>query len=295
MRSPIIWFGGKGALVNKLIKYVPRHKYYLECFGGAASLLFYKQPVPLEVYNDIDSGLINFFRVFKDEDKFNKFYRKVYYTLWSREEFYFCRDTWRECKDEIEKAYRWFVTVRQGFSGHIRDNSNGWRYNKKADNIVKSWNTLIKELPIIHQRFKSVQIEHLDWKECMNKYNNWEHEGFYYLDPPYVSCTRKSGGYEHELTDDDHIELIEWLLSKCKVKVMLSGYDNYIYESLELNGWRKICWEIECPIIGRTESEKRNKSIEEIKESAIRTECIWINYEIPKTLSLFDKIGEAND
>ncbi|WP_414647656.1 DNA adenine methylase, partial [Desulfurella sp.] len=39
MKSPIRWFGGKSHLVKKLLNYIPKHQYYLELFGGGASLL----------------------------------------------------------------------------------------------------------------------------------------------------------------------------------------------------------------------------------------------------------------
>ena len=86
IRSPIRWFGGKGMLVSKLLPCVPQHKYYCEVFGGSAALLFAKQPAEFEVYNDTDSGLVNFFRVLRDPEKFQKFYHKVCLTPYSRYE-----------------------------------------------------------------------------------------------------------------------------------------------------------------------------------------------------------------
>jgi len=51
-------------------------------------MLFAKPPSPVEVYNDLDSGLVNFFRVLRDPDKFEEFHRKVSLTPYAREEFY---------------------------------------------------------------------------------------------------------------------------------------------------------------------------------------------------------------
>ena len=116
LRSPIWYVGGKGMMVQKLLHYIPPHRTYVEVFGGGASLLFAKEPSPVEVYNDIDSGVVNFFRVLRDKEKFKKFYEKVVLTPYSREEHYYCRNTWRDCADDIERAYRWFVMVRQGFA-----------------------------------------------------------------------------------------------------------------------------------------------------------------------------------
>jgi len=66
LRSPMWWFGGKGKMVKKLLPLIPQHKIYVEVFGGGASLLFAKEPSPVEVYNDLNSDLVNFFRVLRD-------------------------------------------------------------------------------------------------------------------------------------------------------------------------------------------------------------------------------------
>lgn len=60
LRSPIGYFGGKGNLVSKLLQYVPKHKYYIEAFGGGASLLFAKETSDFEVYNDKWEIVVNF-------------------------------------------------------------------------------------------------------------------------------------------------------------------------------------------------------------------------------------------
>lgn len=57
LRSPIVWFGGKGNMASKLLKLMPEHKHYVEPWGGGASLLFAKPPCGgVEVYNDLDDG-----------------------------------------------------------------------------------------------------------------------------------------------------------------------------------------------------------------------------------------------
>ena len=281
IRSPIRWFGGKGMLVSKLLPYVPQHKYYCEVFGGSAALLFAKKPAKFEVYNDIDSGLVNFFRVLRDPEKFQEFYRKVCLTPYSREEYYFCRDTWESCEDDVERAYRWFVVARQSFGGRF---NQGWAYSLKESNKSMSreasrWLSVIDKLPEFHDRIMRVQVEHLDWYDCINRYNDWRWEGFYYLDPPYYPDERRKKTYEHELTIEDHQKLVAWLLSECKVKVMLSGHDNEVYQQLERNGWRKICWDVACHVAGRTRQTQMLGSGATHRKNQRRQECIWINYD----------------
>lgn len=232
LRSPINWFGGKGNMVAKLLKFIPSHKIYVEVFGGGASLLFAKEPSPVEVYNDIDSGLVNFFRVLRDKDKFQEFYRKVCLTPYSREEYNYCRSTWEDCDDEVERAYRWFIVARMSFSGEFGHSwSFGVKFSRKGmASKCSSWLSIIDKLPDIHERIMRVQIEHKDFRDLIKTYDT--KDTFFYLDPPYVPETRRSGKYKHEMTDKDHEDLVEILLT-IKGKAMLSGYANIIYKRLE--------------------------------------------------------------
>lgn len=91
MKSPISWFGGKYYLAHKIIKLFPPHSIYVEPFGGAAHVLFAKEPSPVEVYNDIDSGLVNFFRVLRDPKSFGELALLCSLTPYSREEYYYFR------------------------------------------------------------------------------------------------------------------------------------------------------------------------------------------------------------
>jgi DNA adenine methylase len=275
LRSPINWFGGKGNMVSKLLKFIPSHRIYVEVFGGGASLLFAKKPSPVEVYNDIDSGLVNFFRVLRDKDKFQRFYEKVYLTPYSREEFYYCKATWEDCEDEVERAYRWFVVARMSFSGKF---GHSWSFNVTASGRgmakkCSTWLGVIEELPLFHERFMTVQIEHKDFRDLIKTYDT--KDTFFYLDPPYVPETRKDGKYKHEMTEKDHEDLVEILLT-IKGKAMLSGYINRIYKRLEDEGWIRHDFETACHAVGRTRQTGilgNSKAIEKHK----RIESIWLS------------------
>jgi DNA adenine methylase len=123
LRSPIVWFGGKGAMVAKLLPLIPEHRIYVEPFGGGASMLVSKEPSAVEVYNDINSGLVNFFRVLRDSRQYGRLRRLAALTPYAREEFDFCRETWADAEETVERAYKWFVVARMSFSGIF---GNSW-------------------------------------------------------------------------------------------------------------------------------------------------------------------------
>jgi len=261
-------------MTKKLLPLIPEHKIYVEPFGGGASLLFAKKPSPVEVYNDIDSGLVNFFKVLSDTKLFEKFYRRVAVLPYSRELFYECRESWQEYDDPVERAAKWFVVARQSFSGSF---GSSWGFAATHSRCgmagsVSGWLSTIERLPEIHARLQRVQIEHNDFRKVIKTYDTLE--TFFYLDPPYVHSTRSSSRYQHELSDADHKDLIE-LLKNIKGKVLLSGYDNPLYEDL---GWHKKQWQTVCYAAGKT----RATGIQgegSAKKMQPRTECVWMNYE----------------
>jgi DNA adenine methylase len=92
----------------------------------------------------------------------------------------------------------------------------------------------VEGLPEIVARLRMVAIENDDFRKIIPRYDT--QDTFFYLDPPYVPETRESGGYQHEMSYEDHVDLVNLLL-KLRGKAMLSGYANPLYRRLEQRGW----------------------------------------------------------
>ncbi len=271
-------------MANKLLPLLPAHKCYVEVFGGGASLLLAKGPVEIEVYNDLNSGLVNFFRVLRDEDKFARFYRLVQLTPYSKEEYYLCRDSWRQCEDDVERAYKWFIVARMSFSGWF---ASSWSQSLGTSRrgmamSVSAYLGTIERLPEIHDRLMRVQIEHSDWQRVIKRFD--AKDTFFYLDPPYVHSTRRSGDYEHEMTDEEHKELVKTLLENVSAKVMLSGYKNEIYAELDNNGWHRYDFDCFCYSVAKTKSTGYIGKGSAAEQR--RIESVWLNYELGETGTL---------
>jgi len=282
LRSPIQWVGGKGLMVTKLLSLVPPHKIYVEVFGGGASLLFGKTPSPVEVYNDLDSGLVNFFRVLRDPEMFAKFHSLVSLTPYSREEYNLCRASWEECDDEIIRAYRWFVVARMSFGGHF---AHSWgnvvtTSCRGMASTCSQWLSTIDMLPLIHERLMRVQIENADFRNILTRYDT--PDALIYCDPPYVPDTRRDGRYKHEMSLQDHSELVEILL-KVKAMVILSGYRHSIHTQLEQAGWERKDYETSCHAAARTRASGilGNGSGKRMQP---RVESVWINPQAQKAM-----------
>jgi DNA adenine methylase len=64
---PILgWVGGKTKLAEKIISMMPEHKVYVEPFLGGGSVFFKKPLAGVNVINDLDKNLINFYKGVRD-------------------------------------------------------------------------------------------------------------------------------------------------------------------------------------------------------------------------------------
>ena len=96
---------------------------------------------------------------------------------------------------------------------------------------------------------------------------------FIYLDPPYLHSTRSSKTrYRYELTEDDHIKLLE-IIKYSRAKVAISTYPNELYKKM-LSDWRVV------PYSSVTRSGEQ------------RIEHLYMNYKEPFILHDFRYLGK---
>jgi len=238
---PII--GGKFNLLKTLIPLIPPHKIYVEVFGGAGSLLLNKSPSRVEVFNDADGELVNLFLVVRDypRDFVKRFrlmlYSREIYKRWAKEPF---------PNNPVERAVRFYYLMRSSFSG-LHD--GGWKYNPSR-NVAKTFFRSLKMIPLISRRLRNVQIEHLDFKECLKRWDR--SDTFFYLDPPYYGLQY----YRLKFLEKDHRDLRE-TLGKTKGKWLLTYND---HPKIRKMYSKYIIKEVEMPKTAplKREGEKRN-------------------------------------
>jgi len=273
------WFGGKAApkIHKALMSMMPPHTRYVEPFGGGASLLLNKDPAEVEVYNDVNRGAVNFFRIVSDPEFFAKFMTRVSMLPVSRELYEEHARTWAGLHDPIEQAVRWYYVARQSFGGLF---GNSWASVTESSSrgmaqTAAAWQSALDALPKIHARMQRVQIECSDWSVVLERYAGpgW----LAYCDPPYVLGARRAGGYAHELQDKDHSRMIQELL-RYKGAVMLSGYDSALYLPLKEADWDMQTVEVVCSAAGCTKASGL-KGAGKRKERQARIECVWRNPE----------------
>lgn len=244
--APFPWFGGKQRMAPRIIDLFPEHTTYVEVFGGAGAVILSKSPAVLDVYNDRYDGLVNFFRVLRDRP--DELVPLLELTPYSRSEWETARATWRHTEDDVERARLFYVVASQSYGGFVASDGprdrckagRGWGGEKlgrvhasrpasNANRVDHIWRFV--------ERLRTVQVDNLDWRACLDRYDHAD--CLFYLDPPYVPATRRAGGYAHELTAEEHTELVDRVL-ELEGCAIVSGYDHPIYAPLvDVGGFAK--------------------------------------------------------
>lgn len=230
MNTLLKYPGGKWRIAEWIISHFPPHKVYCEPFFGSGAVFFSKSPNYIETINDIDGNVVNLFRVCREHPE--ELSKALSLTPWAREEYISCHDM--KCDDLVEWARRTIVRYHQSF-GTSNSSKNSWRNVQTygGPRCASMWNYLPEAVQNACSRLKEAQIENIDAIELMKRYN--DENTLLYLDPPYPESIRKKNLYKHEMTDEQHEELLNVIL-KSKSKVIISSYDNDLYNE-RLAGW----------------------------------------------------------
>ena len=262
-RPPLRYHGGKFRLAPWIIPQIPPHRHYVEVFGGAAGVLLRKTRSHVEVYNDLDSQVVNLFKILRNREDTLELCRMVELTPFSREEF---NNSYEPSLHPLEAARRFIVRCYFGHGTCSVDpkDSNGYRSCdvRAGKSYAREWTGIPLALSVSSDRFKGVTIENIDYRKLIPKFDT--SETFFYVDPPYTLGSRNAGGkgYVHEMSDEDHRQL-SWILHRVKGKAAISGYPSSLYDDL-YSDWRKDTKEVGAN--GQRGSVKR-------------VECLWMNYQ----------------
>lgn len=241
VRRPLIrYHGGKWKLAPWILSHLPQHRCYVEPFGGGGSVLLRKLRSYAEVYNDLDGEVVGLFRVARDHGPVLR--EKLRLTPFARAEFL---EAWYPSDDPIEQARRTVIRAFMGFGsaavtlGRSAENpgrgglaKTGFRANSNRSGTTPAhdWANYPDALDFIVARLQGVVIENKDARECMAQHDS--SETVHYVDPPYLPETRDKGGdYAFEMTEQDHIELSQFLKT-LKGSVLVSGYDSPLYKEI---------------------------------------------------------------
>lgn len=227
MQAILCWQGGKRSLVKELLKRMPPHKTYVEPFFGAGHLFFAKEPSEVEVINDIDPFLMNFYKKFRDMPSFE------------------CDMTpdkakWEKIKAEKEKRqslpvcdYLYLVKLSHGCS-LVSFGRENVMYGECDENPRSCLVNLVdRNFPKYKARLQKAVIKAEDWEDVTTEFDN--PDTFIYLDPPYwgTDCP-----YSQCSTSPSSLALAvktfkgRWLLSYNEHPEVRKTFANYYLEEV---------------------------------------------------------------
>lgn len=269
VKTPFGYFGSKQRLATRIADSLPPHNAWVEAFCGSAAVTLVKKAAPIEIINDLDAQIVNFFSQLRENP--DDLCRMIELTPYAREEFEQTKAL-DENVSKIEQARRFLVasmmTVNGAFgSNHSGRNHSGFSYSQSysrngLEARVSRWNSLPDRLKKVVDRLKSVRIEKRDARDLLRMFMD-RPATLVYLDPPYLMD--RDHGYKLDANEESfHKELLK-LCCRAKCMILISGYENELYSAIltRKRGWKRV--EIETHT---RDTKGKNYS---------RTEVLWKN------------------
>ena len=178
MVGPLSYIGGKNRLAKKIIAMLPEHITYVEPFAGGAQVLFHKLPSNVEVLNDLDFEIVNFFRVCQWH--YEELVRYLRCSLISRTLHELHVKTDPATLTDIRRAGRFFYLQKNSFGGLILKQKFHYGVTQPSNYNLERVPQIIEQT---HKRLARVQIESLPYEKVLEKYDR--PTTLFYLDPPY--------------------------------------------------------------------------------------------------------------
>lgn len=216
------WPGGKSRSYKNIQPLLPVLTTFLDVCGGSGIMTLTRPRSKFEVFNDRHAGLTAFYRCLADKALFNALMNRLELTIHSKEEWEFCKSTWEDVSDPVERAARWYYALRYSFASLGRNFGRATRPNYVIAGLIRRQ---IDLLPAIHERFRDVQIENLDFRDILNDYCT--PYSVAYIDPTYLGAHK--GTYKHEMTVEDHIDLIDMVMHLPGF-FAISGFAHPVYD-----------------------------------------------------------------
>lgn len=214
MMGPVPYVGGKNRLAAQIIQIFPEHVTYVEAFAGGAQVLFKKTPSTVEVINDLDYEVVNFYRCCQLH--YEELVRYLRFTVVSRKWFEILNATDPASLTDIQRAARFLYLQKNSFGGLVVKQHFHYGITQPSNFNPERIPKIIEET---HQRLARVQIESAPYEEVLQRYDR--PTTLFYLDPPYWQRRL----YKFNFKDED-FEAMAVRLAELKGRFVLSLDDH---------------------------------------------------------------------
>jgi DNA adenine methylase len=211
--------------LNKIFSLAPA-KTFVEVFGGSchSSMNVSRDKFKVIVCNDIDSDLINLYRLVKDNPA--EVQKRLSILPFSREIKAIAKDILSDPKaDPLTRAVMLFYLIRASMFGIV---GAGFAVRKKKKSSAKGFTNAISLIKEYAKQMRDIVFENKDYERMLRLYDS--DETLFYLDPPYVSAEETQGReeyYRNVFTVEDLKKMAQALRSIKGYFVLKLTKDNY--------------------------------------------------------------------
>jgi DNA adenine methylase len=226
LQTPLRYPGHQIYALNNILSFIPSHQYYIEPFCGGASVFFGKAKVGYNLLNDIDTELIETYKIIRDQPE-----RLI--SVLSKEKSSEQRYNHFKAefipKDNFETAVRWFYLNK---TSRLELMSMFWEIDDKIKLKPANWSEGILECS---KKLQNVELTSGDFEKLIHGAT----EGaFLFIAPPYSihhsSVQNKLHKYPFER--ESHFRLANALkLKSNKIKFLMTYNENN--EIREMYSW----------------------------------------------------------
>lgn len=259
MRTPVTYYGGKQNMVKNILPLIPEHNLYCEPFCGGAAVFFAKENANVNILNDTNRELINFYHILKSD--FTSLEKEIQISLYSRDLFRKASVIYNnpDMFSDLKRAWALWILSTQGFAAKL---DGTWGYERAKDTTTKKFQNkkgaFTCELAV---KLQDTQLECADALYVIHSRDT--DQSFFYVDPPYFNSNM---GHYDGYSENDFRELLE-TLSNMKGKFMLSSYPSpALDEFTKREGWHTYRFDATVSVSVRKENPKS------------KTEVLTLNY-----------------
>lgn len=254
MKPPLTYFGGKQKLAKHILPLIPKHNLYCEPFFGGGAIYFTKTPSEIEVINDSNGDLINFYRIVKRGYK--KLEREIKTTLHAREHHQAAKIVlgYPHLFNDVKRAWAIWVLANESYSSRL---DSEWGYDRKKNTSAKRLHYKREDFSNAYaNRMEKTEIENDDALRVITTRDS--KQSFFYCDPPYFNAGR---GHFAKYSESDFENLLQ-LLSVIKGKFLLSSYPSELLNKyIRKNKWCKKEIDMSLDVSAKFKKAKRKTEV----------------------------------
>jgi DNA adenine methylase len=254
MKPPLTYFGGKQKLAKYILPLIPKHNLYCEPFFGGGAIYFIKAPSEIEVINDSNGDLINFYRVVTKH--FKKLQKEIKATLHAREYHQAAKVVlgYPKLFNSVKRAWAIWVLANESYASRL---DSDWGYDRKRNTSARRLHYKRESFSIAYaKRLEQTEIENTDALKIIETRDS--KRSFFYCDPPYFNAGM---GHYNAYTEQDFENLLK-LLSSIKGKFLLSSYPTELLNKyIKKNNWLTKEIEMSLDITAKYQKGRKKKEV----------------------------------